>query len=991
MPEESPPKQDCPPDTALADLVEGRLATADAARVARHVEGCSACRAWIEQKTWDTPRNMATAPTLPAQTSLDARTQPDSLGDHAEANAVGTTLDRKYRLLRVLGSGGMGQVYEAEHTGTGRRVAVKLIHGGLLARGEAGRERFRREARAVGALHTSHIVEVLDTGEDPASGDLYLVMERLRGDDLQRLIDRVGPLPPDVALRVAAQALVGLVKTHEVGIVHRDIKPANLFLARGDEGEITVKILDFGIAKVMHDALLVGNATGLTHSGGLLGSPLYMSPEQVQSSRSVDHRTDLWSLGSALYCALAGRAPFHDVESVGKLIVTICSRPPPRLRDVAPWVPPGVADVVHAALTIDADQRYPSAAAMLSAVRALLPGGSALREEMLTGVSPELRAAVHADVATTTPDPPPAPPAPSVPRSRLRWRWLAGIGVVAAIVALGAAGVVVSGRDTPPPAGDPRRITGAPGWEAEPAISPDGTLVAYVSDEKGPADLWIVSARGGDARRLTDAGAADHTPTWFPDGSALAFASDRGGHDGIWRVPREGGPATPIVADAVDPAISPDGTRIAFAHIGKGGRYALWVAPLADVGRAKALTSDTGADALWENRHPVFSPDGATIAYQDFNNLWIVPAAGGRSRRLTEGNTGDRWPSWSPDGRHLYFSSMRDGTLALWRMPTGGGPAVRLTLGTGPELEPRVSRDGERLAYSTYVEERTLVLVDVATGARARLPDVLDFALAPDGGEVVYASSQQGHDDLWVQPLERHAPRGDPRRLTELAGSLARLTFSPDGRWLAFHRVVEGQRDIWILPAKGGRLEQFTNDPAADVQPAWSPDGAFLAFVSNRSDEQQIWAAPVAEGRPAGAARQITLDATFKSGPAWSPRGDEIAYVGNAGGQNDLWIVPVTGGGAPRRITSGAQVQCARWDSRSGEIYASGSWGGRFLSVRRVSPASGESKPLDPEVSFGNVGVGRFEVSLDGNTLAVRHEEARGDIWILDAPKGSSY
>jgi Tol biopolymer transport system component len=808
-------------------------------------------------------------------------------------------------------------------------------------------------------------------------------MDHLRGDDLQRLIDRVGPLPPDVALRVAAQALLGLEETHEAGIVHRDVKPANLFLARGDDGTITVKLLDFGIAKVTYDALYDGAAPGLTHTGGLLGSPLYMSPEQVQSSKSVDHRTDLWSLGSALYCALAGRAPFHGVESVGKLMVAICSTSPPPVRAVAPWVPPEVAAVVHGALTIDADARYPSAAAMLGAVRALLPGGSAIHEEMLAGVSPEVRATAIPDVAA----PEDATAAPPAPRRRILPSWLPGLGVAAAIAALGAVGVVAFHRDAPPPAGDPRQLTSAPGWEAEPAISPDGALIAYVSDEKGSADVWVVGTQGGAPRRLTDAGAEDHSPTWFPDGSALAFGSDRGGHDGIWKVPRDGGPATPILADAVDPAISPDGARIAFART-TGGRYTVWVAPLADLGRAKALTSGT-VDGLWEHRHPVFSPDGATIAYHDFSDVWIVPAAGGASRRLTEG----RWPTWAPDGRHVYFSSVRDHTVALWRAPTDGGPGVRLTLGTGPEVEPRVSRDGAHLAYSTYLQERSLVLFDTAAGTRGRLPDVQDFAVAPDGSEVVYASSREGSVDLWSQPLEGRAPRGDPLRLTHLLGAIGRLAFSPDGRWLAFQRAVGGvgsQRDVWTVPSKGGPPAQITDDPANDTEPTWSPDGAFLAFTSNRGGAQQIWAAPVAEGRPAGAARRITTDDTGKVGPAWSPGGDEIAYVGNARGENDVWIVPVNGGAA-RRVTSGAHARCARWDRKSGDLYVSGTWGGRLTSVRRVSPVSGASRPLDPDVSFGNLATGRFDVSLDGSLLAVRHEEARGDLWVLDAPKGSQY
>jgi eukaryotic-like serine/threonine-protein kinase len=324
-----------------------------------------------------------------------------------EPSLLGTTLDRKYKLVLLLGEGGMGSVYQAEREGTSEPVAIKVIHGRLLGRkSDDGVRRFRREARAAGALDGEHIVKVLDSGTDEATGLLYLVMEFLQGEDVQHLIERVGPIEPDAALRIAAQALLGLQKAHEASIVHRDIKPANIFLARQKDGEITVKILDFGIAKIKVDQLSLPHTTGLTTSGGFLGSPLYMSPEQMQSSRDVDHRTDLWSLGCALYCLLAGCAPYQQhAESVAHLIYSIMGAPPPLLRNVAPWVSLEVAEVVHGALGRTPEERYPSAAAMLDALRPLLPNGFALREKMLVAVSEEERALAlsqHSSLPTLT-------------------------------------------------------------------------------------------------------------------------------------------------------------------------------------------------------------------------------------------------------------------------------------------------------------------------------------------------------------------------------------------------------------------------------------------------------------------------------------------------------------------------------------------------------------------------------------------------------------
>jgi eukaryotic-like serine/threonine-protein kinase len=308
---------------------------------------------------------------------------------------IGETLDGKYKLVLLLGEGGMGSVYQAEQKGTAERVAVKVINSRLLGPKSDGVHRFRREARAATAVDSKHIVQVLDSGTDKATGLLYLVMEYLQGEDLQHLLDRIGPLAPDAALRIAAQALLGLSKAHEARIVHRDIKPANLFLTRRKDGEVTIKLLDFGIAKIKADPLDLPHTTGLTNTGNFLGSPLYMSPEQVQSSRDVDARTDLWSLGSALYCALTGHPPHKHAESLGQLIITICASPPPPLRKAAPWVPPEVAKVVHGALGLKPSERYPSAAAMLEALLALLPDGFALREEMLVPVPEEQRAAAR--------------------------------------------------------------------------------------------------------------------------------------------------------------------------------------------------------------------------------------------------------------------------------------------------------------------------------------------------------------------------------------------------------------------------------------------------------------------------------------------------------------------------------------------------------------------------------------------------------------------
>lgn len=295
---------------------------------------------------------------------------------------IGKTIDGKYQIVRLLGQGGMGAVYEAAHLGTGRRVALKVILGEITISRDAIL-RFQREARAAGVIESQHIVQVLDTGIDREHGVPFMVMEYLVGEDLQKLCERRGPLPPDLALRIIAQACSGLHKAHTAQVVHRDIKPANIYLAHRDDGDVVVRLLDFGIAKVKEDQLNGNPNQGLTRTGSMLGSPLYMSPEQAQGLKTVDHRTDVWSLGAVLYEALSGKTPHHRAETLGQLIMAICTSPPAPIEQLVPSLPPSVAEIVHRALRLDPGERFQSAAEMRDAIRELLPHGSALQETML--------------------------------------------------------------------------------------------------------------------------------------------------------------------------------------------------------------------------------------------------------------------------------------------------------------------------------------------------------------------------------------------------------------------------------------------------------------------------------------------------------------------------------------------------------------------------------------------------------------------------------
>jgi serine/threonine protein kinase len=273
-----------------------------------------------------------------------------------EQRIVGATVAGKYRIRRIIGAGSMGIVCEAEHLEIGKRLAIKIIDASLAGMSDIAM-RFRQEARAASLVESHHIVQVFDVGADEKLG-LYLVMEYLTGEDLSQLIAREKRLPLDTAVRIAVQVARGLAKAHEAGVVHRDLKPANIFLTEREDDDPLVKILDFGISKVI-DASRAESKLKLTRAGTVVGTPQYMSPEQAQGF-SVDEKTDVWALGLVLYEMLAGRPAYPELPTYEAFIIHLVSHPPDPLRKVAPWVPAGLADVVHLAIEHDMAARIPT-------------------------------------------------------------------------------------------------------------------------------------------------------------------------------------------------------------------------------------------------------------------------------------------------------------------------------------------------------------------------------------------------------------------------------------------------------------------------------------------------------------------------------------------------------------------------------------------------------------------------------------------------------
>ncbi|MCC7536850.1 MAG: protein kinase [Deltaproteobacteria bacterium] len=272
---------------------------------------------------------------------------------------VGSVINERYRLDRILGKGGMGVVFAGTHTWTNRAIAVKLLLP-QYAEDSAMLQRFFQEARAAAALEHPHVIDVLDMGEDD-EGMAFIVLEYLDGEPLSALLKRERAIDYGTLLEIVLPVLDALAEAHARGILHRDLKPDNVFVAKGLRGRKVPKLLDFGIAKLLESQSM---ATG---TGSVLGTPHFMAPEQARGDKDLDGRADVWSMGVVCYQALAGKLPFN-AETPTTVLVKIMTEPAPPLRDIAPDVHPAIAAVVDRALAPSRDDRIGSMAALMTAL-----------------------------------------------------------------------------------------------------------------------------------------------------------------------------------------------------------------------------------------------------------------------------------------------------------------------------------------------------------------------------------------------------------------------------------------------------------------------------------------------------------------------------------------------------------------------------------------------------------------------------------------------
>jgi len=723
-----------------------------------------------------------------------------------------------YEILGPLGAGGMGEVYLARDARLEREVAIKILPE-EVADDEERLRRFEREAKTLASLNHPNVAGI--HGVDQEGDVCFLALELVPGEDLGARVVR-GPLPLDEALDVCRQIAEGLEAAHEAGVVHRDLKPANVRVT--PEG--VVKILDFGLAKPLHPrADKVGTTTAqsdsflMTEEGLVLGTPTYMSPEQARG-RPVDRRTDIWAFGCVLYECLTGKRAFEG-QAFGDLIAAILGDEVD-LDALPSEVPRHVRDLIARCLVKDPRRRLRD----IGEARLTL-------ESTSTG----------APVAST---------------SSSEGRKLAGgspvtwMATTILVLAAAFAGWRARGQSEAPREQWSKftQLTDLVGAETGPTLSPDGNSFAYSSRVAGSWDIYV--QRVGGRTRTAVAADPDRDEAWpafSPDGSHIAY-NESGDEGGIWIVGATGESQRRLTDFGFNPAWSPDGEEIAFTT----GEV---LTPYEATGSKLWKVAVSGGEPVQlHDGHayqPAWSPSGERIAIWFHEggqrDLATVPANGGDRLLVLEDAPLDWSPTWSPDGRHLYFSSDRGGTLGLWRIAIdeasgraeGAPEFVAGGLDASAAL-PSFSEDGSALAFRSETVTIT--------------PCVIPF-------------------DPVTEEL------GVPRELLQRTGILRPTGVSPDGEWLALSNRGEHREDLFLMRADGTDLRRLTDDAARDRSAVFSPDGSLVTFHSNRGGTYLSCSI-----RVDGSARTELTDVSLGNTafPSFQPGGNKLlVYVQHGG------------------------------------------------------------------------------------------------------------
>jgi serine/threonine protein kinase len=754
-----------------------------------------------------------------------------------------------YCLEEKLGEGGMGVVYRAVDTKLGRPVAIKFLHEDIVD--AAARKRFHREAQLASSLNHPHILTVYDIGE--TEGRQYLVTEFVDGGTLKDWVKQekrscleIVELMTGVADAIAA--------AHEAGLLHRDVKPGNILISKSGYA----KLADFGLARSTEPDRSRQSEETRTHTGMIMGTPSYMSPEQA-SGQTLDVRSDIFSFGVVLYELVAGRRPFVGSSGVEILHKVMSEAPPP--LDAS--VPDPLRRVVYKALEKERTKRYQSMGEMSVNLRKLW------------------RAQDTATLET-----------PFARSSRKWWPWavVAAIGVA---VALWEQFRPVSLPESPLANATFSRITDFGGVARSPAISPDGKFVAFVSDHDGSFDVWLSQSANGNPQNLTKGKAGDvqgplRDIGFSGDGSEIWIAGTQKPPRRLQLVPLIGGvPHNFLGDDAAEVAWSPDGKRLVY-HSWNGDP--VYVAD----GNGSNVRTLLAAGPTDEHRHfPTWSHDGRWIYLVRGHkatgemDLWRIPSAGGAPERITNLNTDMGFPTQINDRTFFYISPDADGAGPwLWSLDLQTKASQRLSVGFEQYAAISATTDGRKLVTNVVNSKVNLWSLPIASSP-ATESDVKAFplpnsrALAPrfGGKTLFFLSSKNGADGLW-----RYL---DGRSEEIWKGSEGALqsppAISPDGRTIAIALPRNGKRQWHLIAADGTQLRSIGADVDARGAASWSPDGNWIASGGSDAKLEGLFKIPVDGGAP------VRLRSGPALNPVWSPKGDLIVY----GGANVFTNVPL--------------------------------------------------------------------------------------------------
>jgi len=607
---------------------------------------------------------------------------------------IGTRLGA-YRIERLIGRGGMGMVFLAEHVHLGRMVALKILPPDL-ARDESFRKRFVRESRLAAGIEHPNVIPVYDAGE--SEGDLFIAMKYVEGTDLRALLQQRGRLDPEHALALLEPVGAALDAAHREGLVHRDVKPGNILIAAKDH----VYLSDFGLTK------RTSADTSVTATGYFVGTMSYAPPEQIQS-HDLDGRADQYSLACVAFECLTGRVPFVRDTDVALLYAHL-QEPPPAASDYGPELPPAVDEVLERGMAKSRDDRYASCSTLVEALRGAIrgtalpppeaPAGAPATTGGIGATRPPPASTVRGPTARTGEPTVPSPEQPSSAppargRGRRRGVWL--------FVALGTALIGATAAFLLGPLSQPEEEGQMPPSEdGDGGNSQEEQIVFLRPGLPGSLlDVWVMAADGSAQRRLHTDIASGTAPSWSPDRQHIVFDGEGDGDGEIYVMrAQKGGQLKKLTDNTVEdlaPAWSPDGTTIAFASDEDGPDFDIWVMNPNGTGRHKLF------EAPGDQTHPAWSPDDNMLAFVDDQSespdIWVVDAAGTTPEPLLAEEGDDGAPAWSPDGNSIAFRSDRDGNLEIYVMTSAGDVVERLTETEADERAPSWSADGSKILF----------------------------------------------------------------------------------------------------------------------------------------------------------------------------------------------------------------------------------------------------------------------------------------------------